>query len=110
MMAKHKFGMMPHAPQNSVRYDEYEPKRYRCIGVEDDIIETVDPLFCEIPMFWHTTDVPGKGLTYCGITLIPPDASRKMLEVLPENSELNQLRTLLKTAYTSEQWVIHFGI
>ncbi len=109
-MAKHEFGMMPKAPEKGVRYDEYEPERYHCIAVEDDIIETVDPLFCEIPMFWHTTDVPGKGLAYCGITLIPPDASRSMLEVLPEHPELNELRKLLKTACSTEQWVIHYGI
>lgn len=109
-MAKHEFGMMPLAPENGVRYDEYEPKRYHCIAVDDDIIETVDPLFCKIPMFWHTTDVPGKGLAYCGVTLIPPDASRRMLEVLPENPELDELRTLLETACASERWVIHFGI
>lgn len=109
-MAKHEFGMMPLAPQDGVRYDEYEPERYHCIAVDDDIIETVDRLFCEIPMFWHTTDVPGKGLAYCGVTLIPPDASRRMLEVLPENSELNELCTLLETACADEKWVIHFGV
>ncbi len=109
-MAKHEFGMMPHAPQHGVRYDDYEPERYHCIAVEDDIIETVAPLFSAIPMFWHTTDVPGKGLAYCGITLIPPDASRRMLELLPDNPELNELCTLLETACAEGKWVIHYGI
>ncbi len=109
-MAKHDFGIMPQAPQHDVRYDEYEPKRYHCIAVEDDVIETVDPLLCEIPMLWHTTDVPGKGLAYCGVTLIPPDASRRILEVLPENPELNELCTLLETACAMGKWVIHYGI
>ncbi len=109
-MAKHEFGMMPHAPESDVRYDDYEPKRYHCIAVDDDVIEIVDPLFCEIPMFWHTTDVPGKGLAYCGVTLIPPDASRKMLKVLSETAELAALRKLLETACAAGKWVIHFGL
>ncbi len=40
-MAKHEFGMMPQAPEHGVCYDEYEPERYHCIAVDDDIIETL---------------------------------------------------------------------
>ncbi len=109
-MAKHDFGIMPNAPQYGTRYDEYEPKRYHCIAVEDDVIEIVDPLLCEIPMFWHTTDVPGKGLAYCGVTLIPPDSMPEMLGVLPECAELAELRALLEKASSMEKWVIHFGV
>lgn len=109
-MPKHDFGTMPKAPKKGTRYDDYEPERYGCITVHDDIIETIDGLLCDIPMFWHTTDTAGKGLAYCGVTLIPPDASRSMLEVLPEQAELNELRELLETACAMGKWVIHFGI
>ena len=37
-MAKHEFGIMESAPVNGKRYDEYEPKKYNCISVDDDHI------------------------------------------------------------------------
>ena len=38
-MAKHEFGIMESAPVSGKRYDEYEPKKYNCISVDDDYIE-----------------------------------------------------------------------
>ena len=37
-MPKHEFGIMQEAPAPGVRYDEYEPQRYRCIAVDDDAL------------------------------------------------------------------------
>ena len=38
-MAKHEFGIMMEAPQQSKRYDEYEPGKYACISVDDKDLE-----------------------------------------------------------------------
>ena len=70
-MAKHEFGIMQNAPQRGVRYDEYEPWKYNCISVNDDYLEDVAANFNHIDCYWHTLDVKGKGIAYCGITLIP---------------------------------------
>ena len=43
-MAKHEFGIMESAPVSGKRYDEYEPKKYNCISVDDDYIEGIEQL------------------------------------------------------------------
>ena len=109
-MAKHEFGIMPEAPQAGKRYDEYEPWKYHCISVEDDDIEKVDRASADIECFWHTTDVKGKGLAYCGVTLIPPESLRMFVDVIRDISDLSELEDLMKKALREHRWVIHFGI
>ena len=36
ILAKHEFGIMQDAPEPEKRYDEYEPRKYNCIAVDDD--------------------------------------------------------------------------
>ena len=38
--------------------------------LEDEDLEVFDRALCQLDCYWHTTDVPGKGLAWCGITLI----------------------------------------
>ena len=38
-LARHKFGIMQNAPKPRKRYDEYEPKKYNYISVDDDYID-----------------------------------------------------------------------
>lgn len=71
-MAKHEFGIMQTAPEQGRRYDDYEPQKYDCISVDDDYVEAVDANLNHVNFYWHTLDVPAKGLAYTGITLIPP--------------------------------------
>ena len=40
-MAKHEFGIMESAPIGGKRYDEYEPKKYNCIAIDDDYIDGI---------------------------------------------------------------------
>ena len=40
-MAKHEFGIMQTAPQKGKRYDEYAPRKYNCITVDDDYLEDI---------------------------------------------------------------------
>ena len=73
-MAKHEFGIMPEAPRRGERYDRYEPEKYACISVDDDYVEAITERLTAIDFYWHTLSVKGKGLAYCGITLIPPSS------------------------------------
>ena len=38
-MASYEFGVMDPGPLPGVRYDAYEPEKYRCIPVRDDLID-----------------------------------------------------------------------
>lgn len=109
-MAKHEFGIMERSPRPGERYDDYEPQKYAYISVDDDWIEPILPDLSGLDFFWHTLDIPGKGLDYSGITLIPPDTLLSMAEKLDKKPGLCDLKNLLLTAKSKNKFVIHFGI
>ena len=97
-MAKHEFGIMKTAPPKGKIYDAYDPQKYNCITVDD------------IDFYWHSLDVPGKGIAYCGITLIPPTSMQSFISVIYNFPELSELKALMQKAYTENKWMIHFGL
>ena len=109
-MAKHEFGIMKNNPKPSVRYDAYEPQKYNCISVDDDYIEQIAPRLNDVECYWHSLDMPAKGLAYCGVTLIPPASIERMNEVIKTIDELSDLEQLLQKALNENKWVIHFGL
>ncbi|MBR6633895.1 MAG: hypothetical protein IKL05_06320 [Clostridia bacterium] len=104
-MAKHEFGIMNTPPKPHTRYDEYEPQKYNCIEVDDRYIEVIDGKL-DADTYWHTLDVKGKGLAYCGITLIPPEAIDSLLALV----DYQPLAELLKKAKNENKFVIHYGL
>ena len=108
-MARHEFGIMEKVPISGIRYDEYEPKKYNCISVDDDYIEGIEQLLI-FDSFCHTIDIPMKGLNYIGITLIPPTSMDAFLTVLGDGSEYAELRNLLIDAKIRNKYVIHYGL
>ena len=109
-MAKHEFGIMESAPISGKRYDEYEPKKYSCIAVDDDYIEGIQEQLLVFDSFCHTIDIPMKGLNYIGITLIPPSSIAAFLTVIGTGSEYAELRNLLIDAKNRNKYVIHYGL
>lgn len=109
-MAKHEFGIMDAQPQEHKRYDEYEPQKYNCISVSDDYIEKLDKELCSADLYWHTLDVPGKGLAYCGVTLIPPETLDDFMKVIRNKDGLSELENLCIKAKTENKWIIHYGL
>lgn len=109
-MAMHEFGIMKELPQAGCRYDEYVPEKYDCVSIDDDIVEVFANGLLDVDMHWHTIDVTGKGLAYCGITLIPPTSLGSVIDVIDGFNELLELRELLKQAQQQNLYVIHFVI
>lgn len=109
-MAKHEFGIMQETPKKGVRYDKYEPQRYNCISVNDDYMEDIVVKFMDIDFYWHSIDVPAKGIAYTGITLIPPTSIAAFISVIKDIPELLELKTLLEGAERENKWLIHFGL
>lgn len=109
-MAKHEFGIMNDAPEKGKWYDNYEPQKYNCISIDDNIIENVDPKLSNIDFYWHTLDVKGKGLAYCGVTLIPPESTQAFIDAVKDVSEAFELRELMRNATEENKWIIHFGL
>ncbi|MBR3692369.1 MAG: hypothetical protein IKL89_06690 [Clostridia bacterium] len=109
-MAAHEFGLMPAPPLPGQRYDTYTPEKYACIRVEDACIESLCPALSGLDFYWHSTDVPAKGLAYTGITLIPPATAARISALLSDHAHPASFRALLETAAGEEKWIIHFGI
>ena len=109
-MAKHEFGIMPQSPQKGKRYDEYEPEKYNCISVDDDYVELVGLKLTDMDSYWHTLEVKGKGLAYCGITLIPPVSVEQFIDVIKSIDGLSELVKLAEKAQCENKWIIHFGL
>lgn len=109
-MARHEFGIMQHAPLGGKRYDDYEPEKYDCISVDDVFLEDVVGAFTPIDFYWHTLDVRGKGLAYCGVTLIPPQSLEALIAIIRDLPGLSELTALSETAQRAGKWMIHFGL
>ena len=109
-MAKHEFGIMMDAPPLGQRYDKYEPWKYACISVDDAYLESIVERLSSIDFYWHTLSAKGKGLSYCGITLVPPSFLKAFIDVIADNSELSELKELLEKALGNNKWVIHYGL
>ena len=109
-MPQHTFGLMERAPVHGERYDRYEPWAYDGLSVEDELLEPLLPALALVDFFWHSLDVPGKGLAYYGITLIPPASMDAVIPLLGETPGLCGLRDLLAKARDRHLFVIHFGI
>ena len=109
-MAKHEFGIMAKTPEKGKRYDEYEPEKYNCICVDDEYVEKLHDDLNKTDFYWHTLDVKGKGLAYCGVTLIPPDSLASFIDAVKDDFQLAELENLLKKALEENKWIIHFGL
>lgn len=101
---------MPKAPEQGKRYDEYKPRIYSCISVDDDSIKAVAAKLEAIDSYYHTLSVKGKGLAYCGITLIPPESLNDFIKIIEVDNQLLRLKQLLEKARDENKWVIHFGL
>lgn len=109
-MPRHEFGIMQSEPIKGIRFDEYKPEKYNCISIDDDFIEPILSELSDIDFYWHTVDVPGKGLAYLGITLIPPKSLDLIIDRIINITELSLLNELLLKAKVDKKYVIHFGI
>lgn len=109
-MAKHEFGIMQITPLHGQLYERYEPEKYPCISINDNYIEPLLTQFAELDFYWHTLDVPKKGLAYYGITLISPASYDKLISMIKDKEGLQGLEYLLIMARNENKYIIHFGI
>ena len=109
-MAKHEFGIMMDTPQTGKRYDKYEPWKYDCISVDDDYVEGIAEKLNFIDFYWHTLSIKGKGLAYCGISLVPPCSLNALLDVIEDSPALYELKRLLEKTLVRNYSVIESGL
>ncbi|QUG41774.1 short-chain dehydrogenase [Psychrobacillus sp. INOP01] len=97
-------------------YIDYEPHKYNCISVDDDIMNSVNKHLSIMKTYFHSFNRPEFGLSYFGITIIPPESLSLFYEIVTssghfkESVELNILASKILQATEQNKFMIHFGI
>lgn len=111
-MARHEFGIMENETINKEGFDEYEPHKYNCIEVDDELIEPILIDLQSVDCYWNTLQIKGKGLAYYGVTLIPPKSMNRLVDILSLQDKLEYIAliSLVNKAKEENKYIIHFGI
>ncbi|WP_457945359.1 hypothetical protein [Caproiciproducens sp. LBM24188] len=118
-MEKHEFGIID-SFEEIKWYSDYEPEKYNCISVSDDLFEELiikcNEELLAIKTYFQVTTQPGTGLDYCGVTLIPPESLKQFRDIIIKANnhfkakELQLLTEKITEAITGNKYLIHYGI
>jgi hypothetical protein len=114
-MPVHEFGIIDNAVNINSEID-YEPLKYKCISVDDEIIDSLYDHLFNVKTYFHSLDRPGKGLANCGITILPLESLSLFYQVVissplcAKSGELHELAAKIIQAKEEKKYMIHFGI
>jgi len=118
-LAKHEFGIIDYFEENRW-YSEYEPEKYDCVSVGDELIEEIIAKYGEeltaIKTYYQVSAQAGSGLDYCGVTLIPPESLGQFRDLIIKanrhyrSPELELLIEKVSAAINENKYLIHYGI
>ena len=114
-MAKHEFGILQDFDKDKI-YEKYEPEKYNCVSVSDELIAAVVPYLKNMKTYHHSFNNKSLGLAYTGITIIPTSSITffydlvNTLNKLRQSHELAVLLVVLMDAKINNKNIIHFGI
>ncbi|GAE36312.1 hypothetical protein [Halalkalibacter akibai] len=114
-MPVHEFGIID---DFNIRkdYGYYAPKEYKCISVDDDLIQNLSESLKIMKSYFHSYDRSEFGLTYWGVTIIPPESLSLFYDVVvssphfKKSDELTDLAAKITQAKEEKKYMIHFGI
>jgi hypothetical protein len=102
--------------QKDKNYSFYEPEKYGCVAINDDILNDWWSKLVLIKTYFHSYDRPEFGLARWGIILIPPESLEAFYEVIANDKrsksskELIDLMILIRKAICEKKYIIHFGV
>ena len=118
-MAKHDFGIIEKF-EDDMWYSDYEPEKYNCISVSDELIDEVIIKYLKelghLKTYFHVKKHPALGLDYCGTTIIPPSSLKEFKKIIMrankqfKSNELDKLIRKINIAIKENKYVIHYGI
>jgi hypothetical protein len=114
-MPVHEFGIIDNI-ENEKRKINYEPQKYNCISVDDEIIIHLNEHLSIMKTYFHSLERPELGLAYWGITIIPPESISMFYDVVTsstlykKSAELNELAYKIIQAKEGNKYMIHFGV
>lgn len=118
-MAKHEFGII-NCFICDKRYDTYEPEKYNCISVNDNLIERImdkhKKKFEFVKTYNNTKTELSRGLNYCGTNIIPPESLKNFCDIITnannecQSQEIKLLIEKISEAINENKYLIHYGI
>jgi hypothetical protein len=112
----HDFGIIDNIESVKRRKIGYEPQKYNCISIDDEIIHNLTNHLSIMRTYFHSLEHIEFGLAYAGITIIPPESLLFFYEVITsssiygKSSELNELAAKIVMARRENKHMIHFGV
>lgn len=97
-------------------YWDYEPQKYNCVAIDDDILNDWWDELILIKTYFHCFSRPCFSLARWGITLIPPESLKAFYNIVStderskSSKELTDLMILLRKAISENKYVIHYGV
>ena len=120
MPCVHEFCIMPQDPGPEEEFT-YTPEKFpdQAVVDDDDLNEWAgrhrDALW-SIPVYYHERSRPDVGLSWYGITLIPPESLPALEEIvlsdrrIQTDEQLVELSRVLREAIRRKKHMIHFGV
>ncbi|WP_339192916.1 short-chain dehydrogenase [Aeribacillus sp. FSL K6-8210] len=115
MPCTHEFGILDELDKTR-EYNDYEPHKYQCISVDDDVINDLHPHLLKMKTYFHSFTRPAHGLAYWGVTIIPPESLPLFYDVVTaakdyhQSSELRELAAKILQAKEQNKHMIHYGV
>lgn len=97
-------------------------EKFNCVPISDDIVNELIRFTRGIPTYFGSADRAGDGIDHWGITLIPPESVKRLIDVIEENREtiaagnedeakdIDVMLTKLRKAYDTGKYAICYGI
>lgn len=97
-------------------YSSYEPEKYNCVAIDDDILNDWWDQLTLIKTYFHCYSRPSFALARWGVTLIPPESLEDFYNIVSKDTkskssaESIDLMILLRKAISENKYVIHYGV
>ncbi|QDR79617.1 hypothetical protein [Sporomusa termitida] len=115
-MIKAEFGIIDKVDFHK-DYSEYEPQRYHCIYIDDDVyINDWWERLSTMKTYFHCMDRPEFALARWGVTLIPPESLPIFLDIvisdprIETDRHLYELANRIREAIDANKFMIHYGL
>jgi len=97
-------------------YSSYEPEKYHCIAIEDDLLNDWWYQLILIKSYFHCSNRQEFALARWGVTLISPESLESFYDIVASDNRakssngLIELMILIRKAISESKYVIHYGV
>lgn len=111
-----EFGIIDHIDPLKNYGDSYEPEKYGCIAICDDVINEWWDDLISMKSYFHCLSREETALARWGVTLIPPESLNLLINVIQTKTsddykeDALEIVELLVKAKAQGKFVIHYGV